>query len=49
MIAKIIIDSEYHKWSGNHWFFGQTTPFALFELVGVTGISQSNVFVPNTW
>lgn len=31
-----------------HWFLGQTTPFALLELVGAIGRNQTQLFVPNT-
>jgi len=33
----------------NHWFFGHTTPFALFEVLASTGKSHRAEFVPNTW
>lgn len=32
----------------NHWFLGQTTPFALLVDLASTGNSQRAVLVPNT-
>jgi len=33
----------------NHWFFGHTTPLALFEFLASIGKSHKVVFVPKTW
>jgi hypothetical protein len=37
------------KYIFNHWFLGQTTPFALFVVLASTGNNHNEEFVPNTW